>query len=178
MLPDSLNPRYSYGGSKIATELITFDYARTHYRSVQVFRPHNVYGPNMGRKHVIPQFMLRAAAGRDAAHSPTVPFPIQGDGSQTRAFCFVEDIINGILAMYAHGAHREVYHIGNDEEVSIRDLALRVAKEIGVELYIQPGDAPEGGTLRRCPNITKCERWVINRRWVSTKACGEPSAGT
>ena len=155
MLPDSLNPRYSYGGSKIATELICFNYAQTHYRTVQVFRPHNVYGPNMGRKHVIPQFILRAAAGRNAAHSSAIPFPIQGDGSQTRAFCFVEDITEGILRMYAHGGHREIYHIGNDDEVSIRDLALRVGKLVGVELDIQPGDAPQGGTPRRCPDITK-----------------------
>lgn len=155
MLPDSLNPRYSYGGSKIATELICFNYAQTHYRKVQVFRPHNVYGPNMGRKHVIPQFILRAASGRDAAHGSAVPFPIQGDGSQTRAFCFVDDIIDGILTMYAHGGHREIYHIGNDEEVSIRDLALRVGEIMGIELAIKPGDAPPGGTSQRCPDISK-----------------------
>lgn len=155
MLPDSLNPRYSYGGSKIATELICFDYAQTHYRSVQVFRPHNVYGPNMGFKHVIPQFILRAAADDGTAGDSGVPFSMQGDGSETRAFCFVEDIVEGILTMYAHGGHREVYHIGNDEEVTIRDVALRVGKLVGVELDIQPGDAPEGGTPRRCPDITK-----------------------
>lgn len=157
-LPDSLNPRYSYGGSKIATELISFDYAQTHYRHVQVFRPHNVYGPDMGRKHVIPQFILRAAAGLDAGRGSAVPFQIQGDGSQTRAFCFVDDIVQGILTMYAHGGHREIYHIGNDEEVSIRDLALRVGKSIGLELEIHPGDAPEGGTPRRCPDITKMRK--------------------
>jgi UDP-glucose 4-epimerase len=154
-LPDSLNPRYSYGGSKIATELICFNYAQEHYQSMQVFRPHNVYGPDMGRKHVIPQFILRAAAEHDAAQGLPTPFPIQGDGSETRAFCFVEDIVDGILAMYARGGHREVYHIGNDEEVTIEDLARRVGKQVGVELEIQPGDAPEGGTPRRCPDITK-----------------------
>jgi UDP-glucose 4-epimerase len=154
-LPDSLNPRYSYGGSKIATELICFNYAQEHYRSVQVFRPHNVYGPDMGRKHVVPQFILRAAAEHGSAHGLPVPFPIQGDGSETRAFCFVEDIVDGVLAMYARGGHREVYHIGNDEEVTIEDLARRVGKQVGVELDIQPGDAPEGGTPRRCPDITK-----------------------
>ena len=155
MLPDSLNPRYSYGGSKIATELICFDYAQTHYRRVQVFRPHNVYGPNMGRKHVIPQFILRAVEGLNAARGSAVPFAIQGDGSQTRAFCFVDDVVEGILTMYARGGHREIYHIGNDEEVSIRDLAVRVGNTIGVELDIRPGEAPEGGTPRRCPDITK-----------------------
>ena len=60
MLPDSLNPRYSYGGSKIITELIAFNYGLEFFRKIQVFRPHNVYGPDMGYKHVIPQFALQA----------------------------------------------------------------------------------------------------------------------
>ncbi|WP_349269646.1 nucleoside-diphosphate sugar epimerase [Mycolicibacterium parafortuitum] len=155
MLPDSLNPRYSYGGSKIVSELIAFNYAREHYERVQVFRPHNVYGPDMGWKHVIPQFVMRAAAGRDAELAGPVPFEIQGDGSETRAFCYVDDIVDGILTMYAKGGHREIYHIGNDEEIAVRDLALRIGEAVGLELDIQPGQAAVGGTPRRCPDIGK-----------------------
>jgi UDP-glucose 4-epimerase len=155
MLPDSLNPRYSYGGSKIATELIAFDYAQDHYRKVQVFRPHNVYGPDMGYKHVIPQFIARARTARDGTSGGPVPFEIQGDGTQTRAFCYVDDIVDGVLTMYENGGHREVFHIGNDEEVSIRDLAVRVAKALGIEVEICPTEEAEGGTPRRCPDIGK-----------------------
>lgn len=153
-LPDSLNPRYSYGGSKIVSELIAFNYAQDHYHKVQVFRPHNVYGPDMGWKHVIPQFILRASENSGVA-GEAVPFAIQGDGSETRAFCYVDDIVDGILQMYAHGGHREIYHIGNDEEVSVLDLARRIGRLAGKELDIQPGQAAEGGTPRRCPDITK-----------------------
>ena len=154
MLPDSLNPRYSYGGSKIATELIALNYGQDHYRQVQVFRPHNVYGPDMGWKHVIPQFITRAVtASRGVASA--VPFEIQGVGDETRAFCFVDDVVDGILQMYALGGHREVYHIGNDEEVTIRDLASRVGAALGVELDIRPGEPTVGGTNRRCPDIAK-----------------------
>lgn len=154
MLPDSLNPRYSYGGSKIATELIAFNYGQDHYRKVQVFRPHNVYGPDMGWKHVIPQFITRAVAAGRGADFP-VPFEIQGAGHETRAFCFVDDVVDGILRMYASGGHREIYHIGNDEEVTIGDLAVRVGKVLGIELEIRPGEATVGGTNRRCPDISK-----------------------
>lgn len=154
-LPNSLNPRYSYGGSKIVSELIAFNYAQEHYRKVQVFRPHNVYGPDMGWKHVIPQFVTKAIHGRDANPAGGVPFQIQGDGAETRAFCFVDDIVSGILTMYARGGHREIYHIGNDEEVTVRDLAGRVGKTLGVQLDIRPGEAAAGGTPRRCPDITK-----------------------
>lgn len=155
MLPDSLNPRYSYGGSKIASELIAFNYAQEHFRKVQVFRPHNVYGPDMGWKHVIPQFVVRAAAMMGESQTGPIPFPIQGDGRETRAFCYVDDIVNGILRMYAAGGHREVYHIGNDDEVSIAELAQRVGERLGAELQVQPSTAPVGGTPRRCPDITK-----------------------
>lgn len=157
-LPDSLNPRYSYGGSKIVSELIAFNYAQEHYRKVQVFRPHNVYGPDMGWKHVIPQFITRAIDGRNAHPRGSVPFEIQGGGAETRAFCFVDDIVNGVLAMYSRGGHREVYHIGNDEEVTIRELADRVAIALDVELDVRLGEAAVGGTPRRCPDITKMRR--------------------
>lgn len=153
-LPNSLNPRYSYGGSKIASELIAFNYGQDHFRKVQVFRPHNVYGPDMGWKHVIPQFILRAAeilSGRRGS----APFVIQGDGSETRAFAYVDDVVDGIITMYEKGGHREIYHIGNDEEVSIRHLVDRVANVMGGTFSVQPSAAAEGATPRRCPDISK-----------------------
>ena len=155
MLPDSLNPRYSYGGGKIVSELIAFNYGREHYRQVQVFRPHNVFGPNMGWKHVEPQFIMRALAAKDAHPEGKAPFDIQGDGTETRSFCYVDDVVQGILTMYADGGHREIYHIGSDEEVSILDLAGRIGAIVGVDLDIRPGDAPRGGTPRRCADISK-----------------------
>lgn len=154
-LPNSLNPRYSYGGSKIATELIAFNYAQEHYRKVQVFRPHNVYGPDMGWKHVIPQFIMQVVANCNEAAGGKIPFRIQGQGTETRAFCYVDDIVDGILTMYRFGQHREIYHIGNDSEVTVRDLANHVGRIMGVGLDIQPGEAAEGGTPRRCPDISK-----------------------
>ena len=125
-LPDSLNPRYSYGGSKIISELIAFNYARDYYRKVQVFRPHNVYGPDMGWKHVVPQFIVGAlkarrgvtwVARRHSRFRVRAPRPGHSATSTTSLTGF---------AMYPNGGHREIYHIGNDEEVSIRDLAGRI----------------------------------------------------
>lgn len=154
MLPDSLNPRYSYGGSKIASELIAFNYAQEHFRKVQIFRPHNIYGPDMGWKHVVPQFILRAAAALDGGKT-SADFAIQGDGHETRAFCYVDDVVDGIVTMYEKGGHREVYHIGNDEEISIRELVTRLGTVMGGTLQVQPSAGAEGGTPRRCPDISK-----------------------
>ena len=155
MLPDTVNPRYSYGGSKIVSELIAFNYGQDHYRKVQVFRPHNVFGPDMGWKHVEPQFIMRALAAREAHPEGLAPFNIQGDGTETRSFCYVDDVVQGILTMYEKGEHREIYHIGSDEEITIRELAIRIGKIVGVDLDIRPGVLAEGSPRRRCPDITK-----------------------
>ncbi len=155
MLPDSLNPRFSYGGSKILTELVAFNYFRDHYRKVQAFRPHNVYGPDMGWKHVLPQFILRAQEAVRQTPDGPVTFPIQGDGSETRAFCYVDDIVEGILLMHDKGAHRAVYHIGNDEMVAVSRLVELLGDYFQRELVIVPSDAAIGGTRVRCPDISR-----------------------
>lgn len=151
VLPNSLNPRYSYGGSKIISELIAFNYCRDTIDKVQCFRPHNVYGPDMGYKHVIPQLIAKIAAA--AAGSGTVE--LQGDGSETRAFCFVDDIVDGIITMWQRGEHMNVYHIGSMEEVTIISLARQIATSMGAEIEFVAGDAPAGATPRRCPEIAK-----------------------
>ena len=97
-------------------------------------------------------FILRAF---EAKENGDPRFPIQSDGSETRAFAFVDDVIDGILLMYGRGGHREVYHIGNDREISIRELVAEVASATGTGLRIVPGAAVEGGTPRRCPDISK-----------------------
>lgn len=157
MLPNSLNPRYSYGGSKIASELIAFNYAKEHFRKVQVFRPHNVYGPDMGWKHVIPQFIQRAIEVLANSQRPA-PFLIQGDGLETRAFCYVDDVVDGIISMYEKGESRKIYHIGNDEEVSIAELVEKLGSVMGGQFAIKPSHGAEGGTIRRCPDISNMRR--------------------
>ncbi len=154
-VPDVHNPRYSYGGSKIACELMALNYGRTGFDRVMIFRPHNVYGPDMGWEHVLPQFIMRAADAAAAHPRGPVPFPILGDGTQTRAFVHVEDLADGVLAMLARGGHMQIYHAGNPVEVTIRSIAERVLRHMGREAKIIPGRTPPGETPRRCPDISK-----------------------
>ena len=154
-IPDVMNPRYSYGGGKLACELMALNYGRTGFERVMVFRPHNVYGPDMGWEHVLPQFILRAADAIAVHPAGPVPFPIQGDGSQTRAFTHVDDFVDGVLAMLARGSHLGLYHIGNPEEITIRELAGKVLRLMGREAKIVAGEEPPGATPRRCPDIAK-----------------------
>jgi nucleoside-diphosphate-sugar epimerase len=158
MVPDPLNPRYSYGGGKIISELMAINYGRKFFDKVLIFRPHNVYGPDMGWEHVIPQFSLRLKA--TAAEHPTgkLPFKLQSDGSQTRSFCHIDDLVRGVLVMRAKGEHLGIYHVGTREEITIAELARRVAAHAGREIELIVGPAPEGGTDRRCPDIAKLGR--------------------
>jgi nucleoside-diphosphate-sugar epimerase len=155
IVPDVGNPRYSYGGGKIISELMAINYGRKFFESVLIFRPHNVYGPDMGFEHVIPQFALRFKRAAAKSAAGPVRFEIQGDGSQTRSFCHVDDLVAGVLVMREKGKHLGVYHVGTLEEVTIGDVARRVAACAGRELEFVSTPAPAGGTQRRCPDIGK-----------------------
>ena len=154
VVPDVMNPRYSYGGGKLISELIAVNY-RAGFDRVVIFRPHNVYGPDMGWEHVIPQFAMRAAAATRGAPGGAIDFAIQGNGSQTRAFVHVDDFTDGLMRVIEHGRDRTIYNIGNDEEITIADLARLVVAIFGCTVRLRPGAAPAGGTDRRCPDITR-----------------------
>jgi dTDP-glucose 4,6-dehydratase/UDP-glucose 4-epimerase len=155
-VPDVLNPRYSYGGGKMISELMLINYGRKFLKRAVIFRPHNAYGPDMGGEHVIPQFIMRMAAlVEEPRRVPDViDFPIQGTGAETRAFVYISDLIDGVMSVLEHGQHLGIYHIGTDVETSITDLALSVAHCFGRKIRVVPGDLRSGGPLRRCPDIT------------------------
>ncbi len=155
VIPDPLNPRYSYGGGKLISELMAINFGRKYFERVLIFRPHNVYGPDMGWEHVIPQLALRMDAAAKAQNSGTLQFKIQGTGNETRSFCFVDDLVAGVMVMLEKGTHLGIYHIGTTEEVTIADLARRIGVIRGREIEPVAGKPMAGGTSRRCPDISK-----------------------
>jgi nucleoside-diphosphate-sugar epimerase len=155
VVPDPHNPRLSYGAGKIISEVMAINYGRKYFERVLIFRPHNVYGPDMGFDHVIPQFAVRLKRACAAHPSGAVPFPIQGSGAETRSFCHIDDLVAGVLVMREQGEHLGIYHIGTAEEVSIADLARRMAAIVGRELALEPSAVLAGSTPRRCPDISK-----------------------
>jgi UDP-glucose 4-epimerase len=159
-VPDVLNPRYSYGGGKIISELMLINYGRKFFKRAMIFRPHNVYGPDMGREHVIPQFVMRMErlAAEPRREPDVIDFPIQGTGRETRAFVYISDMIDGVLHVLERGEHLGIYHIGTDVETTIADLAHAVARCFGRKLSVVPGELLPGGTLRRCPDISRMRR--------------------
>ena len=157
-IPDPLNPRYSYAGGKIISELMAINYGRKFFDRVVIFRPHNVYGPDMGWEHVIPQFAVRMKELLVGEKKGPLDFNIQGTGEETRAFVFIEDFTDGVMLVMDKGEHMGIYHIGSQDEVEISEVAHLVAGYFGKEINIKPGSLAKGGTLRRCPDITKIKQ--------------------
>ena len=154
VVPDPLNPRYSYGGGKIISELMAINYGRTGFERVFIFRPHNVYGPDMGWEHVIPQLTLRLRSLLRTGADP-IQLPIQGNGNETRAFLFIDDLVAGLLVLLDGALHLGIYNVGTDEEITIATVAKEIGRCFGREIEVVPGDPPAGAALRRCPDITK-----------------------
>lgn len=153
-VPDVTNPRYSYGGGKIASEIAALAYAKAGLvKRAVIVRPHNIYGPDMGQDHVIPQFALRM---RDLKGQH---FQIQGSGLETRSFCYIDDCVDGLMCLFERSENRGVYHLGNPaEEHTIKHLAYRVAEWFGRwDIEVIPGELPKGSPTRRLPDITKLE---------------------
>jgi nucleoside-diphosphate-sugar epimerase len=155
-VPDVTNPRYSYGGGKIASELATLAYAQAGLLNRAVIvRPHNIYGPDMGHEHVIPEFAERMAKLKKNVGLSM--FPIQGTGQETRSFCYIDDCVDGLMVLLENAEDRQVYHLGNPaEEYTIAELADHMAEWFGFEfITLAPGQLPKGSPTRRAPDIGK-----------------------
>lgn len=155
VVPDVQNPRYSYGAGKLISEVMAINFGRKYFERVLIFRPHNVYGPDMGFEHVVPQFALRIQAAAKRQPEGALRFEIQGTGQETRSFCFIDDLVAGVMVMRANGEHLGIYHVGTSEEAAIAELARRIAACAGREIALVPGQLQAGGTPRRCPDISK-----------------------
>ncbi|HLB41676.1 MAG TPA: SDR family NAD(P)-dependent oxidoreductase [Gammaproteobacteria bacterium] len=162
VVPDVHNPRYSYGGGKIISELMTINFGRNGFNRVMIIRPHNVYGPDMGKEHVIPQLTLRLTGmmhhpdNQEAiASNKPIDFLIQGNGMQTRSFVYIDDFVAGIMKILQYGKHLEIYHLGTTEEILIRNVALEIAATLNTKINLQFSKELWGSVQRRCPNIDK-----------------------
>lgn len=151
-IPNVHNPRYSYGGGKILTELMGVNYGRKFFKKLVIFRPHNVYGPDMGKEHVIPEFINRIKKIKNKN------FKIQGTGNETRSFIHIDDFINAFNLLLKKGKHLNIYNIGTTEKVSIKELAKLISNISKKKVSIQRTPLKEGGTVKRLPDIRKIKQ--------------------
>jgi UDP-glucuronate decarboxylase len=155
-------PRACYDEGKRAAETLLFDYHRQHRVRIKVARIFNTYGPRMhphdGR--VVSTLIVQALLGR--------PLPIQGDGRQTRSFCYVDDLVDGLERLM--GSPEDVIgpvNLGNAHECSVLDLAERVLALTGSKSELRFLPAAVDDPTRRRPDLTLAEQWLGWRPKVS-----------
>ncbi len=158
-IPNIFNPRYSYGGGKIITELMGIHYGKKYFKKLIIFRPHNVYGSNMGHEHVIPQFINRFKSLRGKN------FKIQGSGNEVRSFIYIEDFLDAFNAILKKGKHLNVYNIGTNEKIKIKDLAYKLSKIFNKKIKLRKTSLAHGSTKIRTPNISKIKKLGFNPKF-------------
>jgi dTDP-glucose 4,6-dehydratase len=143
-------PRGVYDEGKRYAEALTMAYHRGHGVDTRIVRIFNTYGPRLapGDGRAVPNFISQALAGE--------PLTVYGDGSQTRSFCYVDDLVDGILALLASSEHDPV-NLGNPDERSILELAQLVIEATGASSEIVFEDLPEDDPRVRCPDITRAQ---------------------
>ena len=148
---DPVVPRGVYDEAKRFAEAITMAYHRTHGVETRIARIFNTYGPRMrlddGR--ALPNFMVQALKGEDIT--------VYGDGAQTRSFCYVEDLIDGIKKLL-NSDEAEPVNLGNPEEISILDFAKEIVRLTGSKSRIVFNPLPQNDPKVRQPDITKAKR--------------------
>jgi nucleoside-diphosphate-sugar epimerase len=146
-------PRSCYDESKRYAEALTMVYAREFGVKVRIVRIFNTYGPRMRKDdgRVISNFINQALEGK--------PITIYGDGTQTRSFCYVSDMVAGLQKlMFTEGLDGEVVNIGNPEEIQMKTLAEKIKKITQSDSKMVNKPLPQDDPQRRCPDISKAKR--------------------
>jgi UDP-glucuronate decarboxylase len=149
---NTIGPRACYDEGKRCAETLFFDYLRQHKLRIKVVRIFNTYGPHMhpndGR--VVSNFIVQALRGEDIT--------IFGDGMQTRAFCYVDDLIEGFVRMMATGDEiTGPVNLGNPVEMPMVELARRVIALTGTKSKLVFRPLPVDDPMQRCPDISKAK---------------------
>ena len=155
-----IGPRACYDEGKRCAETLFFDYYRQHEVNIRVARIFNTYGPRMhpndGR--VVSNFIVQALSGK--------PLTVYGDGSQTRSFCFVDDLVNGLMSLMK--APDEIVgpiNLGNPAELTIFQLAEMVIEIVGSKSIIEYRPLPQDDPMQRCPDISRAKDKL---NWIPT----------
>lgn len=151
VIPDPNNPRYSYGLGKIVQEFMALHYLSS-MEQVIIFRPHNVYGQDMGFGHVIPELFAKISKGGQEE------ITLKGNGKQTRSFCHIDDFIRAFQILYSINEGSGIYNIGSKDEINILNLATLISNLYGGNKKFIFTPEPMGETTRRLPDLGKIEK--------------------
>jgi len=148
-----IGPRACYDEAKRVAETLFFDYHRQHGLDIRVARIFNTYGPRMAADdgRVVSNFIVQALRGE--------PLTIYGDGSQTRSFCYVDDLVSGLIALMENSSNEPgPVNLGNPGEFTMLELASLVLDMTGSSSPIEHRDLPADDPKQRQPNIDKAKK--------------------
>lgn len=153
-IEDITHPRFTYAVTKMLGESGFIQYSKVYDFECTIVRYHNVYGPRMGFKHVIPQVVQRFLKEEN-------PFKVYGF-DQTRAFNFIDDAVRGTIgAMESEKTNGEILHIGDmNSEITIEELVHYIGSLVEFEGEYERQEAHSGSVSRRCPDTSKAEQLI------------------
>ena len=155
MISNPLNSRFSYAGAKLIGEVMTINFLKNTKIKFNIFRPHNLFGPDMGHEHVIPDIIKKIIISSRKLKKKDCKIKIQGTGNETRAFCYIEDAIDQLEVIKRFSKKAEIYNVGQSKEIKIKKLISLIGKYLKIKVMVKTSKLLEGSTSRRCPSIKK-----------------------
>jgi UDP-glucuronate decarboxylase len=149
----TIGPRSCYDEGKRVVESLFFDYKRMYNTDIKVIRIFNTYGPMMDPKdgRVVSNFIMQALQGK--------PITLYGTGNQTRSFCYVDDLIDGIIAMmHTDASITGPINLGNPDEFTLKELVSELEHVLGRTLPVITMPLPEDDPAKRRPDITRAQQ--------------------
>jgi UDP-glucuronate decarboxylase len=156
---NTIGPRSCYDEGKRVAETLCMDYNREHNVDIRIIRIFNTYGPRMHPQdgRVVSNFIVQALTGN--------PITIYGDGSQTRSFCYVDDLVRGMIALMDQTKTIGPINVGNPNEFSMKELAEKVIELTGTSSKLQYKPLPQDDPKQRQPDITLAKKFL---KWEPT----------
>lgn len=150
-ITDATNLRWSYGGSKLHGEILVTAACHQFAKDYTIIRYHNAYGPRMGDKHVVPDFLERMKNGI---------YSLYGH-DDTRSFIYIDDVVRATLMLAeCGGAANQTVNVGSENEIKIVEIGKMMLELAGIKAEIELYDSPQGSVRRRAPDISKLKSLV------------------
>jgi UDP-glucuronate decarboxylase len=149
-----IGPRACYDEGKRVAETLMSDYHREDRVDIRIARIFNTYGPRMAENdgRVVSNFIVQALRGQELT--------LYGTGEQTRSFCYVDDLVDGLVRLMAAEGRHEPVNLGNPVEFTIRELAEEVVKVVGGETRVTYKPLPQDDPTQRQPDISRARDWL------------------
>lgn len=159
-----VGPRACYDESKRLSETLCYEYARSHQLEVRVVRIFNTYGPQMAPDdgRVVSTFIVQALQNKDIT--------VYGDGMQTRSFCYVSDLVSGLIDFMEHPDFRGPMNLGNNHEFTVKELAEKIVLMCNSRSQIVYKSLPQDDPMHRCPNLSLAHEKIHYKAKIELEA--------